>query len=50
MPFVLDASVAACWALDDEDHPSAELTLERVRTGEAREPACGGSKCATRLS
>jgi|SRR5271166_358154 len=23
MPFVLDASVAACWAFDDEDHPVA---------------------------
>jgi hypothetical protein len=23
MPFVLDASIAACWAFDDEDHPVA---------------------------
>ena len=22
MPFVLDASIAACWAFDDEDIPS----------------------------
>jgi hypothetical protein len=21
MPFVLDASIAACWAFEDEDHP-----------------------------
>ena len=39
MPFVLDASVAVCWAFDDEDHPVAELALERVRTDEARVPS-----------
>ena len=39
MPFVLDASVAACWAFDDEDHPIAALALERVRTDEARVPS-----------
>jgi hypothetical protein len=38
MPFVLGASIAACWAFDDEDHPLAELALERVRTDEARLP------------
>jgi hypothetical protein len=38
MPFVLGASIAACWAFDDEDHPLAELALERVRTDEARVP------------
>jgi hypothetical protein len=38
MPFVLDASIAACWAFDDEDHPLAALALERVRTDEARVP------------
>ena len=47
MPFVLDASIAACWAFDDEDHPVAALALERVRTDEARVRAYGGSKCAT---
>jgi len=31
MPFVLDASIAGCWAFDDEDHPAAALALERVR-------------------
>ena len=36
MPFVLDASVAACWAFEDEDHPVAALALERVRADEAR--------------
>jgi predicted nucleic acid-binding protein len=35
MPFVLDASIAGCWAFDDEDHPWAALALERVREDEA---------------
>ena len=39
MPFVLDASIAACWAFDDEDHPVAALALERVRVDEARVPS-----------
>jgi len=39
MAFVLDASVAACWAFDDEDHPDARLALERLRTEEALVPA-----------
>ncbi len=39
MPFVLDASIAACWAFDDEDHLVAALALERVRTDEARVPS-----------
>jgi predicted nucleic acid-binding protein len=38
MPFVLDASVAACWAFDDEDHPIATMALERIRADEARVP------------
>ena len=38
MGFVLDASVAACWAFDDEDHPTAALALERLRTDTARVP------------
>ena len=38
MPFVLDASIAACWAFEDEDHPRAALALERIRTDEARVP------------
>jgi hypothetical protein len=39
MPFVLYASIAACWAFDDEDHPVAALALERVGTDEARVPS-----------
>jgi predicted nucleic acid-binding protein len=39
MPFVLDASIAACWAFEDEDHPRAALALERIRTDEARVPS-----------
>jgi predicted nucleic acid-binding protein len=38
MPFVLDASIVACWAFDDEDHPVAALALERIRTDEAFVP------------
>ena len=29
MGFVLDASVSACWALDDESHPVADAALDR---------------------
>lgn len=39
MPFVLDASVAGCWAFDDEDHPVAALALERLRWDEALVPS-----------
>ena len=39
MAFVLDASVAACWAFEDESHPLAELALERLRTEPALVPA-----------
>ena len=39
MPFVLDASITACWAFDEEDHPAAALALERIRTDEARVPS-----------
>ncbi|MGA2314400.1 MAG: hypothetical protein ABSF87_18930 [Xanthobacteraceae bacterium] len=39
MPFVLDASIAACWAFDDEDHPVAAPTLDRIRADEARVPS-----------
>ena len=38
MPFVLDASVSACWAFDDEAHPTASLALERIRNDPARVP------------
>jgi predicted nucleic acid-binding protein len=38
MPLVVDASVAASWAFDDEDHPTAALALERSRTEEIRVP------------
>ncbi|HUZ13263.1 MAG TPA: type II toxin-antitoxin system VapC family toxin [Caulobacteraceae bacterium] len=39
MPFVLDASVAACWAFDDEDHPIATSALDRLRGDEAHVPS-----------
>ncbi len=38
MAFVLDASIAACWAFDDEDHPKAREALERLRSEEAYAP------------
>jgi len=30
MPFVVDASVAACWILADESHPVADAALARL--------------------
>jgi predicted nucleic acid-binding protein len=39
MPFVLDASVTACWAFQDEDHPLAGLALDRLTTDDAIVPA-----------
>jgi predicted nucleic acid-binding protein len=39
MPFVLDTSVAAYWAFEDENHPAAALALERIRTDEAVVPS-----------
>ncbi len=39
MPFVLDASIAACWAFADEDHPVAAAALERIRHDEAVAPS-----------
>lgn len=31
MDFVLDASIAACWALRDQDHPKATVALKELR-------------------
>lgn len=39
MPFVIDASVTACWAFKDEDHPHADLALARMHTDEALVPS-----------
>jgi predicted nucleic acid-binding protein len=38
MPFVIDASITACWAFRDEDHPQADLALARLRIDEAFAP------------
>lgn len=38
MPFVLDASVTACWAFEDEDHPHATLAFDRLQTDPALAP------------
>jgi predicted nucleic acid-binding protein len=39
MAFVLDASVSACWAFADEDHPAADLAFSSLQTEEAVVPA-----------
>ena len=43
MAFVLDASITACWAFQDEDHPDADLRY-RSHAGthlvENLEPVC----------
>ncbi len=38
MAFVLDASVAACWAFPDEGHPAANLALAKIRIEEGVVP------------
>lgn len=38
MPFVLDASVALCWAFPVENNPRAALALEKIRMDEAVVP------------
>ncbi len=38
MPFVLDASVTLCWALDDENHSVASRALDRLRSDTAHVP------------
>jgi predicted nucleic acid-binding protein len=38
MAFVLDASITACWAFQDEDHPDAGLAFRRIRAEEAVVP------------
>ena len=38
MAFVLDASITACWAFQDEDHPDARLAFHRMRSEEAVVP------------
>jgi predicted nucleic acid-binding protein len=37
--FVLDASISACWALDDEDHPTADVALDRTASDEIIVPS-----------
>jgi predicted nucleic acid-binding protein len=39
MPFVLDASVAACWLLPDERHRVAEAAYKRIAHDQATAPA-----------
>lgn len=39
MPFVVDASVAACWLLPDETHPLASAARERLLRDHALVPS-----------
>jgi len=39
MPFVLDASIAVCWAFGDEEHLIATRARERLADDEARAPS-----------
>lgn len=39
MPFVLDASVTAAWAFEDEDHPNAAAAFARMTQDHAIVPA-----------
>lgn len=39
MPFVIDASVTACWAFGDEEHPIAEEAQARLGQDEAHAPS-----------
>lgn len=39
MPFVLDASIPACWAFQDEQDPRANAAFARIKTEEAVVPA-----------
>jgi predicted nucleic acid-binding protein len=38
-PIVLDTSIAACWCLDDEVHPDADVALSRINDWGAVVPA-----------
>ena len=38
MAFVLDASITACWAFQDEDQPDAGLAFHQMRSEEAVVP------------
>ncbi len=39
MPFVLDTSIVACWAFEDEEDPRAQLALRELRDDHALVPA-----------
>jgi predicted nucleic acid-binding protein len=39
MPFVLDASIPACWAFQDEQDPRADAAYVRIKTEEALVPS-----------
>ena len=39
MPFVLDVSIPACWALQDEEDPRARAAFARIRSDEEAVPS-----------
>jgi predicted nucleic acid-binding protein len=39
MPFVLDASIPACWVRQDEEDPRADTAFARLRSDEALVPS-----------
>jgi hypothetical protein len=39
MPFALDASIVLAWGLPDEQHPVADVALERLQSDEGMAPA-----------
>lgn len=39
MPFVLDASIPACWVLQDEEDPRADTAFARIKRDEAVVPS-----------
>ena len=47
MPFVLDASIAACWVFQDEQDARADAAYVRIKIEEAVVPISGGLRSAT---
>ena len=47
MPFVLDASIPACWALQDDEDPRADTAFARSRATRLSCQVFGGLRSAT---
>jgi hypothetical protein len=46
----MDASICACWAFADEDHPVADVAFSSLQTEEAVVPALGALMNGTPIS